>query len=521
MKKVISLGVAVFLTLSIAGLALAQSASPGTVNTDVFVMGLRSSGTTNVTADYWPAAGDTTPTVSIPRELTGYGGYEFAAASSGLSDGWAGSMVVSSDYPVAAVGELMLTGGSASDGKRADYYTALSEPSNILFFPFATLDRVGTSGDKVQYSRFTVQNTSAAPVAIHIQYINRAGDTDGNMPATIPANGATTFDLSVPGTGVPNLTATAFYAANDFWTGGLIVTADSNEPVLAGALHNFWRQYSGSFESLNSGSETIYLTNIDRRVYHTSSVCNSTSGRWAGLTSLVVQNFDLSNAATITVTFYSKTTGHSRFFTDTLPAGGAHGYNVRIGAETPGGAQWYRDPSFWDDIPEAGNTVGSCTDGRMLWVGSAVVEGGPGSNIAAVVINQRVDTNNASMYASVTGDDAAYAVSFPVAYRAPSGTTAPRWNLLRVMNVGTATATDIDFYFYNQSGTLKMLWLDQSAAQFAIVDNANLKYTDFDTLGTNWTGTIVVTSDQPIVATSDVLWGSARYGAYNAVPFTP
>jgi hypothetical protein len=514
-----SLGLAIVLTLSIVGLSLAASASPGTINTDVFVMGLQAHpNTTEVIAEYWPAAGGTSPTVSIPRTLTGYGGYEFAAASSGLSDGWAGSMIVSSDYPVAAVGELMLTGGSASDAKRADYYTALSEPSDTLFFPFAVLDRLGTTGNIVQYSRFTVQNTSASPVDITINYINRTGGNDGAMPVTIPAQGATTFDMSVPGTGVPNLTATAYYGINDFWGGGLVITADGSEPVLAGALHNLWAQYSGSFDSLSAGGETIYLTNIDRRVYHSSSVCNTKSGRWAGLTSVVVQNFDLLNPVDITVTFYSKTTGASRSFTDTLPAGSAHGYNVRMGAETPGGEAWYRDPAFWDDIVEAGNTVGSCTDGRMLWVGSAVIEGGPGSNIAAVVINQRVDTNNASMYASVTDDAAAYSVAFPVGYRVPSGTTA-RWNLLRVMNVGGAAATDIDLYFYNANGTLQMSWLNQTADQYAIVDLANLKYATFSSLGTNWTGTIVVTSDQPIVATSDVLWGSYRYGAYNAVPF--
>jgi hypothetical protein len=519
MKRIYTIGLAFLLTFSIVGFSLAASATPGTISTDVFVMGLQASpNTTQVVADYWPAAGGASPTVSIPRTLTGYGGYEFTAASSGLPDGWAGSMIVSADHPVAAVGELMLTGGSATDGKRADYYSALTEPSAVLYFPFATLDRVGTAGDIVQVTRFTLQNTSASPVNATISYINRAGTNDGDMPVTIPANGATTFNLSVPGTGVPNLTATAYYAANDFWTGGLIVTAA--QPVLAGAVHNIWQQYSGSYESLSSGGETIYLTNIDRRVYHTSSVCNTTGGRWAGLTSLVVQNFDLVNSVNITVTFYSKTTGASRYFVDTLPAGGAHGYNVRMGAETPGGAQWYRDPTFWDDIPESGNTTANCADGRMLWVGSAVVQGEPGANIAAVVINQRVDTYNASMYASVTDDDARQAVAFPVAYRVPSGTSA-RWNLLRIMNVGAAAASDIDIYFYNQDGTLQMSWLNQTAARYAIVDNANLKYTTFNALGTNWTGTIVVTSDQPIVATSDVLWGSYRYGAYNAAPFTP
>ena len=109
-------------------------------------------------------------------------------------------------------------------------------------------------------------------------------------------------------------------------------------------------------------------------------------------------------------------------------------------------------------------------------------------------------------------------VAIPTAWRRRN-TATDRWNLLRVMNVGGATATDIDFKFYNQDGTLAMQYLNQSAAQYQIVDGMNLRTSTFESaLGDTWNGTVVVTSDEPIVATSDLLWSAARYGAFNGYP---
>jgi len=514
MKKRLWILGALLLTLSIVGIALAANATPGTISTDVFVMGLQSSGTTTVVADYWPGAGATAPAVSISRVITGYGGYEFKANASGLSDGWEGAMVVSSDNPVAAVAELMISGGSASDGERVGYYNGFSDPATTLFFPFAVYARAGGTGDITQYSRFSVQNTVASNTVITITYIDRDGTSYGPYTDTIPAMGTNTYDMTDPSSpGVPDFTATAYWTANGNWTGGAIIQADA--PVAA-AMLNTWRQYSGSYSALTSGGETIYVTNIERRVYNATA---ANRGKWEGLTSLVVQNFDLVNPATITVTFYSKTTGASKSFTDTLPAGGAHGYNVRTGGSTPawaGGATFYQDLTFWDDIPAGSNpSLADWTDGTMLFVGSAVIEGGPGANIAAAVINQKVRQNTAAMYTSITDNDAAYTLAFPTAWRR-RGTASDRWSLLRVMNIGNTTATDIDFYFYNEDGTLQWSLLDQTATQYAIVDGMNLR--GFTNLGANWHGTILVTSDQPVVGTSDLLWSADRYGAFNAYP---
>ena len=128
----------------------------------------------------------------------------------------------------------------------------------------------------------------------------------------------------------------------------------------------------------------------------------------AGLTSIVVQNFDLVNPVDIKVTFYSKTTGATKSFNDTLGAGAAKGYNTRTGGDTPGGQAFYEVLAYWDDIPTAANSnLGNWTDGYTLWGGSAVIEGDPGANIAAAVFNVKMRQATSAMFTSVSDADAA------------------------------------------------------------------------------------------------------------------
>jgi len=493
---------------------LAQDASPGTMNTNVKVMGLASSGTTNMVAEYWVGTGSASPAVSISRSVEGYGSYNFRAADTGLTGPWAGSVVVSSDKPVAATGELVLAGGSAADGKHINYYEAFSEPADTLFLPYVVLAVHPTTGDLVHYSQFYVQNTSPSAVSVEIKYIDRVGGSVTSN-ATIPGNGQGRFDLSVPGPGVPDLTATAYFAARSNWGGGIVIS--TAEPVLTAALVHQWREYSGAYSALASGDSKIYLTNVDRRIFNCTAAGSSCpNSSFANLSAIVVQNFDLVSSVNFTVTFYSKTTGGSRSFTDSLGPGAAKGYNLRVGSDTPGGAAFYEDLSFWDDIPVASNPqLGSYADGTQLWGGSAVVQGPPGSTLAAVVFNQQIRNDLGSMYVSAADSDAAQTIVFPIAYRFTSGTQ--RWNLGRVMNVSAGTA-DVDVYFYNANGTLQASWLNKSATQYAIVDLFNLVTAEFDAVGTAWSGSIVVVADRPVVATTDVLWTPERYGAYNGVP---
>jgi hypothetical protein len=515
MKWKIVVAVLTAVMLAAAGAVWAEDADPGTMDTDAKVMALQADGSdTEVVASYFPETGGAAA-VSIPRTLSGYGSYNFRAADSGLSGPWAGSMVVSSDKPVAMVGELVLTGGSADDGQNINYFEAFTDPSDTLYFPYAVWAEHPSTGEKVHYSQFYVQNTGTTETTIHVTYVDRSG---GTVAATddIPGMGQGHYDLTMSGPGVPDLKSTAYWAANNHWGGGLIIT--STEPVLTAALVHQFREYSGAYSAISAGDSTIFLTNIDRRIFECTDVGSACPNEaFGGITSLVVQNFDLTSSANYTVTFYSKTTGGSLSFTDSLGPGAAKGYNTRNGADTPGGAAFYENLTFWDDIPVGSNPqLGSYADGTQLWVGSAVVEGEPGSVLAAAVLNQQTRVDLASMYVSAAESDASTTYVFPIGYRYETATPL-HWNLGRVMNVSPGTAS-VNVYFYNADGTLQDSWLDQPATQFAIVNEFNLKAAHFSGLGDGWSGSIVVTSTLPVVATTDVLWTPAQYGAYNGVP---
>jgi len=513
MKNKLATILGVTLALAFVGVALAADATPGTIDTDVFVMGLKDTGSSMVRADYIPAGGGT-PDASRSISITGYGGYEFKVADSTLSDPWEGSMVVSADSEVAALAELMFTGGSASDAERVGYYNAFSEPAMTLFLPYAVWSR--PSADTVQFSRFTIQNTGGTATNLDITYVDRDGTSYGPFTTSIPGYGTKTLDMTDSSdSAMPDWTTTDYWTTdpgNGNWTGGVIIEAETH-PVAA-ALINVWPEYAASYSALTSGDDTVYLTNIERKLYDAT---DESHGSWEGLTSIIVQNFDLGSSVDITVTFVSKASGLTRSFNDTLVAGGAKGYNTRAGADTPGGRAYYEDLSYWDDTVIPGNDLlYDWTDGYTIWVGSAYIEGGPGAQIAAAVFNVKMRQATSAMYASVSDSDASQMLAIPTAWRRRS-TASDRWSLLRIMNVGTAEATDVDFYFYNQNGTLAMSLLDQSAVQYQIVDGMNLRSAaTFGALSDDWVGTIVITSDQPIVGTSDLLWSAAQYGAFNA-----
>ena len=517
-KLLMSLGTVLLVMAVVAGAALAIDADAGTISTDFFVMGLRGDGgDTSVVADYWPAAGGASPDASIPRTLTGYGSYEFTINNSGLSDPWEGAAVVSANHPVAAAGEVKVSDGSASDGKRYGYYDARDAASDILFFPYVTYDEDG-SDEIVQFSRMTIQNTGSSSTMIYLTYVDRDGATvAGSWTDTVPGNGTETYDTSVPGTGVPDLTATGYWTTNDSWTGGVIVT--STEQVLVGAHLMTWRGQSATYTALSSGGDKIYLTNIERKIYDATS--NQTGG-WNGMASIVVQNFDLTAGTNITVTFYSKQTGGSVSFNSSLPAGGAEGYNTKAGGDTPGGADFYAtNLAFWDDTPDALNTdLGDwAVDKAMVWFGSAVIEADPGSNIAAVVFNRRHRQDTAAMYASATDADASYMIAFPFATRRKNQ-NPNRNSLFRIVAVESGTTT-VYVSLFDQAGNLDLTW-SGTTTQYSAVDGANLKNdTNFGSLTDTWDGAAVVTSTHKIVGTSEALWTHTDwmvYGAYNGYP---
>lgn len=88
-----------------------------------------------------------------------------------------------------------------------------------------------------------------------------------------------------------------------------------------------------------------------------------------------------------------------------------------------------------------------------------------------------------------------------------------QWSLIRIQNVTTQTA-NVEVKFVNRDGTTaatRNLTINGEKSS-----NFNLRTNDQVNLGGNWSGAVYITSNQPLVAVVENLWGLQRLAAYNS-----
>ena len=102
-----------------------------------------------------------------------------------------GSSLAVSSQDQAVIVENRYSGGDYGDGSAAVAYSAFDAGSAAMYLPYAVYypDAVTGGVPFVQYSRFTVQNTTTAAASLELTYINRGGVTDFTRTDTLLANG--------------------------------------------------------------------------------------------------------------------------------------------------------------------------------------------------------------------------------------------------------------------------------------------------------------------------------------------
>ena len=160
--------------------AYASDPYPGEGNTDVIVANMNPNfnpAQARVTAIYFSQGG----AAEYPREqqINLHGSYNFKASDVPLGDNWQGSMVIQSDAALAAVAEILWTGGSSWDGTTGDAYTGFPDGSTVMYVPYAVY-----SPDS-QFSVFSVQNTQDTQANIQLTFRNRNGGQDLQVTDTI------------------------------------------------------------------------------------------------------------------------------------------------------------------------------------------------------------------------------------------------------------------------------------------------------------------------------------------------
>ncbi len=494
MKHVRTVSVVVIVMMLITSLtAYAGPPIPGTGNTNVVVMNTGSA-TAAVVAEYINPSGAVEATKSA--NVNAKGSYEFRAADSGLGDNWAGSMILSGDQDLTAVGYTVYSGGSATDGLTGSAYSGFPEGATTIYLP--SLFQRPTA----QYSRITVQNMDTGTADIQIFYYNRSGQAYAGNPIidNIPEGAQKTYDLSQKGVGkVPDLGITN--PPGDGWIGSARIVS-SNGKKIGAVASTFWPEYSSAYESAASGSTTLFFSSISRR---------KLAGQdWVQFSGTIIQNLSATNTANVTGRITDRNGVEKFSFTIQIPPLAAKGFNTRFVSDWPdynaflaalgisappndfsdfNGAFW-----FQSDQPIAG-----VTDMQWKRAGEEAVNSYRGESAGGT------NLYFASVYRVKVGN-----------WVAPS-----RYTALNIYNADAANAANITVRFYNRSGTqvhsFNAVVPPRSAKGYNTRFNADTPDPAalFAALGDNFQGAVYITSDRPVIGITQETTVGQDVDSYN------
>ena len=472
MRRVRTLIFAVIALLVIASMTMAAAGpNPGSGSTDVRFVNITDS-TAVVTIDYYNASGVIEATRNA--NVNAHGAFDFLASNSGLGDGWNGAGVISSDQEGASVAFIYWTGGQSADGTTAAAYSGVAEGATTLYCPSLA------ARNNVQKSLIAVQNADTGDASVKLEFFDRQGNAWSGNPvnATIPAGASKVWDLTDLGLPVTN-------PPGDGWLGSVKISS-TNGKKLAAVVTMLWRDFSSAYNCMDSGNTSIVFPDVKRRYI---------SGKWVQYGGNVIQNLG-TTTANVQVQIMDRSGNVLYTFNDQIPALASHGYNTRFGADMPSDAF----AAMGDDFNGALKVTS--TNGQPL---AAVYNG----------LTVKAGAKKASTY--VAEGAGATTLVYPAVYRMVSGSTWMRYNAILVYNMGSTDA-HITMKFYEPNGTLKHTVTDTIPAGTSHGFNTRfgIALTNPETLGDNFTGSAVVTSDVPVVGVTNVNYPDqqATYNAY-------
>jgi outer membrane biosynthesis protein TonB len=467
----------------------AAAINPGVANTTVYLMDTGGSGAT-VGLDYY-AHNSATPTGHKDITLNNYGSRQILASDSdlGLGDGFRGTAIVQSDVKLASAAVTEWANQS-----RAGAYRGFDVGSQVQYLPFLNYQ------PNVRDWALAVFNVGDSDTTITLSYYNRDGVKDFTITDTVPRGQQKYYDSAAGGSKIPNWSTSSYFNSNGFWTGGIKISANGADDRIVAVMASHYRNYSAQYGGISSGDSKVYVPYVARR-------------QTAARGKLVASNISIQNlsgsSTTVTTTFIDNQTGAtSLVINDTIPAFSLASFNVLVGGATHPRSEFYALDRF--------QPADSGTD---EWVGSAIVESS-GAELAVVATTIRQEINVMGQYAAGGQAAGATACFYPAAFRIKNSgfNNNGKFNQIRLQNVMTTDATNVDFRFYNRSGgagttiaALTNLTIEGEKSQAYL-----LKSPDLSVLGTNWVGGIRVTSDQPLLCTSEILNGNIRMASYEA-----
>jgi len=531
MRKVrFTMPILVVLAMLTVGLLPASAGQPGTGTSYIYVQNADSSEAATIVATFYGTSGSEDGTVNI-ASLPPYVGttVDTDDPTPSLPSTWQGSVVVSSDRQIAAVGRTVFENvPTAPDGLTAGDYTALAAPQDTSFLAYV-FDHPSRN------NIIAVQNTGSSEATVTIHYLRRADGTEipggatcegSPIVDTIPANGVVYYDLlnltrnGVPSGGIggkiPCMNAdgtTQPPAGTGGGFEGAVYIESDTDIATATSIH--WAKFEGSYTGATSDDDFLYYPQVVRHK-------NPSTHEWVRWSAVIVQNTGAS-PVDITVNFIGSPGLGSVTFDDTIPAYSSKGYNTRFRGD-------FSD-TLWANCESGHVENPDCYLQQQFgvedWTGAVTIkvkDTTPDGRIVGVGHVQYYKGRVFSYEALMPGDASTIAVC-PRMQDQDAGTNR-RWSAALVQNASTTTA-NIKLYLFDEDKTTgglanADLTLDNAGVGYPVASGARFGFNTrfdadvpasaFDPLGNDWTGTAVVTSDQPILVTMSVFRADATTG---------
>ncbi len=376
MKKI---GLIVLVLLFLA-LLLAPSAAFAQIsgyNADFQIQNLSSSDAATVAINFYDQSGTVAATVNdtIPADSS----TTYSPLPSSVPTGFNGSVVVSSDQPVAAIANVKGTSGGADFGSS---YSSFSGGADSVSLPLINKDFYGIN------TWFNVQNTGSAATTVTVSYSNQSTCDE---TATIQPNAANTFDQET-NTCLPS----------SYNGGATITTGSSGDEIVATVLQTTSLGLF-AYNGFASGGTDVVFPLVTQNVYGINS-------------GIQIQNQG-GTATDVTVSYTPSGTGNGTACTET-------------GTIQPSGAETFSINVF---TGAASNTTSDCVVDEYF-IGSASVTTNSASQSLVGIVNQTNFINNGgSSYGAFSPGAATDTIVMPLLMDAYN-----IWTGWAVMNVGSS-----------------------------------------------------------------------------------
>jgi len=557
--KGMALATGLTLALSAAGVANADLTMPYGNGTTIYsVMNVGSAPATVVATYYNP---DGTTQLASTHNLPVNGRLDVTVGQSPdgpLPGNWSGSVVLSSDQDIVAVARIKYAGRpdayennpGQTSGTESSAYEAFNSGSTTLYFPVIVRVRRTLQPTVGQLTtRFTVQNTSASPATVYVNFRNFNGTTYSPQIITLNGYGSRTWDTAVDSDLTPPIPASDLNT--DVVALSLVVTG--TQP-LVGVAEQSWnfdgfvgvtpvkQNWAADYTAIppTQAATTLYGPLVARIGTLGGSNWPCTLNNYIShffFTQFAVQN-TTATTATVTATFIRSNISNSSgqptgSYTVQVPPFGTWNVNTFAGGNL--GIDQTASP-FWNIFAD-GYNAGTGAATHCNWSGSVVFTSDQPIVGIGFVQQPQSYQNYASAFNFFSASGATSTALLPRADRVctpnnlnvcpdPEIERFTDFSSLTVQNVGNVSTT-LTVTFYNPNGSVNQTLNVDGAGNpitlapgqqysFNTRNGANASIAQTQALGNNFKGTVRVTASGgvPIRIFNNLLSGLDDADAY-------